>query len=355
MAGLASELMSHGVESKAAAVIASSINRQKVALDPSDRDMVLKVLDDLVGLRAERANPHQGGGEEKGADAVLDDGRAKGGGVNDNGGVGTAQTGEGQSSGSKIKAALKEERDARKRERKLKRMIKADKKQAKEVADLKARTVERVPNPALAGKNVRLTLRTVANAGDCKVVVMPRGEDLTQVFATAKKKFVSKKNKLKKPKRAFLVEGDAVCELTGEGMLGLVDGDVIAVSEGEAPAGFVGGDEARGGDGNTDGKRPQKGGQDESEGKHATGGTGDISVGEREGAVGGISDGRKSRGGYEEAGGAAVSRLRHTIERRSAEQNSLNRLRDIDTEEESVRLELSRTEHAKMPQWGAVS
>ena len=183
----ASELMSFGVERQAAAVIAASINRQKVALDPGHRDMVLKVLDKLVGLRAQRAQRSQraaGGGSGDGA----------GGG----GGGGADCIGEGLSSRGKVKAALQEEKEARHRERKLKRMIKEDKKQAKQAAEVMARTVARVANPALAGKNVRLTLRTVGNAGDCKVVVMARGKDLSQVFSTAKKKFVSKKNKVRR-------------------------------------------------------------------------------------------------------------------------------------------------------------
>ena len=176
----ASELMFHGVDRQAAAVIAASINRQKVALDPGHRDMVLKVLDKLVGLRAQRAQRSQ---------------RAAGGGSGD--GAGDC-IGEGLSSRGKVKAALQEEKEARHRERKLKRMIKEDKKQAKQAAEVMARTVARVANPALAGKNVRLTLRTVGNAGDCKVVVMARGKDLSQVFSTAKKKFVSKKNKVRR-------------------------------------------------------------------------------------------------------------------------------------------------------------
>ena len=198
----ASDLMAHGVERQAAAVIAASINRQKVALDPGHRDMVLKVLDKLVGLRAQRAQRAAGGGAAAAATASDGDGAGggSGGGAAVAGsvdGIGEGESGKGLSSRGKVKAALQEEKEARHRERKLKRMIKEDKKQAKQAAEVKARTVARVANPALAGKNVRLTLRTVGNAGDCKVVVLARGKDLSQVFSTAKKKFVSKKNKVR--------------------------------------------------------------------------------------------------------------------------------------------------------------
>ena len=194
----ASELQTHGVERQAAAVIAASINRQKVALDPGHRDMVLKVLDKLVGLRAQRAQRSQraaGGGSGDGAGGGSGGGAAGAGSVDC---IGEGESGKGLSSRGKVKAALQEEKEARHRERKLKRMIKEDKKQAKQAAEVMARTVARVANPALAGKNVRLTLRTVGNAGDCKVVVMARGKDLSQVFSTAKKKFVSKKNKVRR-------------------------------------------------------------------------------------------------------------------------------------------------------------
>ena len=126
-------------------------------------------------------------------------------------------------------------------------MVKADKKKAKGEAKREARRRDnRTVDPALAKKPVRITLRTLANAGDKKVVVLPRSGELKELLATAKKKFTSKKNKLKKPTRAFLVDEASkfdpveLIDATkgGGGTAVLLDGDMVAVSDGDAPEGL---------------------------------------------------------------------------------------------------------------------
>ena len=83
---------------------------------------------------------------------------------------------------------------------------------------------------------MRIQLCILASS-DKKPVVVARKNDISEVLNLAKKKFQSKRAKIKKPTRAFLSHPSlAICEI--KTTLELADGDTIIVTEEDAPEGF---------------------------------------------------------------------------------------------------------------------
>jgi HrpA-like RNA helicase len=148
------------------------------------------------------------------------------------------------SAADRLAAVKAEEKQQRKNLKALKVLTLQDKEATKPKSG-KSSSKSKPRTAGLAGSKVRLHLVTVVNENERVMAVHTRAGNLTEIFKVAKNKFTSKKNKLKKPSRAFVQHGGGAFELTET--LALMDDDVVTVTCGETPAWFQVAAESNGG------------------------------------------------------------------------------------------------------------
>ena len=191
----------------AAAAVPARGGAASLALKSRDKNLILEALDELYDIRAVRA----GGG----------------GGVRVDEAVGEVEE----------TAAGKKKPKPRKKARenvisKITAELKQDKKE-----DAKARKREERAREQPTGANVRIRIGNLVTS-DLKLSLIKRSCTLDEVFKIAKAAFKSKKNKMKKPSRAFVKVGPTFEEVTRTDEL--CNDDVVFVSEGAVPDGFGG-------------------------------------------------------------------------------------------------------------------